>query len=94
MRYLKLEFVAISEHRAGRIDGLAVYFRTTVDDDLHLSSAPHDPGRAPHWGFRILRTEPADYAMGDVIEIKLTVGRWHELESWRWSHTLALQSAA
>lgn len=70
----------------GRIDGLAVYFRTTVDDDLQLSSAPHDPGRAPHWGFRILRTEPADYALGDVIEVRLTVGQWHELDSWRWSH--------
>lgn len=71
----------------GRIDGLAVYFRTTVDDDLQLSSAPHDPGRAPHWGFRILRTEPADYAIGDVIEVRLTVGQWHELDSWTWSHT-------
>ena len=73
----------------GRIDGLAVYFRTTVDDDLQLSSAPHDPGRAPHWGFRILRTEPADYGVGDVIDVKLTVGRWHDLDSWRWSHAHA-----
>ena len=76
----------------GRIDGLAVYFRTTVDADLQLSSAPHDPGRAPHWGFRILRTEPADYALGDFIELKLTVGRWHDLDSWRWSHALIPQA--
>lgn len=75
--------------RAGRIDGLAIYFRTTVDSDLQLSSAPHDPGRAPHWGFRILRTEPADYAVDDVIDVQLTVGRWHDLDSWRWKHALA-----
>jgi len=79
--------------RPGRIDGLAVYFRTTVDADLQLSSAPHDPGRAPHWGYRILRTEPADYATGDVIDISLTAGRWHDVESWRWSHALAPASA-
>ena len=75
----------------GRIDGLAVYFRTTVDDDLQLSSAPHDLGRAPHWGFRILRTEPADYAKGDVIEVQLDVKRWHDLDTWRWCHALAKQ---
>jgi type I protein arginine methyltransferase len=74
---------------AGRIDGLAVYFRTTVDDDLQLSTAPHDPGRAPHWGFRILRTEPADYTVGDVIDVQLKVERWHDLDSWRWSHALS-----
>ncbi len=74
---------------AGRLDGLAVYFRTTVDDDLQLSSAPHDPNRAPHWGYRILRTEPADYAVGDMIDVTLSVGRWHTLDSWRWSHALA-----
>jgi protein arginine N-methyltransferase 1 len=73
----------------GRLDGLVVYFRTCVDDDLQLSSAPHDPGRAPHWGFRILRTEPADYAAGDIIDVRLTVGRWHDLDSWRWSHAHA-----
>ncbi|MDF3055893.1 MAG: SAM-dependent methyltransferase [Rariglobus sp.] len=79
---------------SGRIDGLAVYFRTRVDDDLQLSSAPHDPGRAPHWGFRLLRTEPADYAAGEVIDVKLTVDRWHDVDSWRWSHALAPATAA
>ena len=73
---------------AGRIDGLAVYFRTTVDADLQLSTAPHDPGRAPHWGFRILRTEPADYAAGDRIDVQLEVSRWHDLDTWRWCHSL------
>jgi protein arginine N-methyltransferase 1 len=80
--------------RAGRIDGLAVYFRTTVDADLQLSTAPHDPGRAPHWGFRILRTEPADYAQGDRIEVQLAVNQWHDLDTWRWGHALLTKSAA
>ncbi len=78
----------------GRIDGLAIFFRTTVDADLQLSSAPHDPGRAPHWGFRILRTEPADYALGDVIDVQLSTHRWHDLDTWRWCHSLVHQAAA
>ena len=69
----------------GRLDGYAVYFRAKVDDDLTLSSGPLEPGRAPHWGFRILRTERMDFAVGDVIEVRLTVGRWTEMDTWRWS---------
>jgi type I protein arginine methyltransferase len=70
---------------AGRLDGYAIYFRAKVDDDLCLSSGPLDPERAPHWGFRILRTERMDFAAGDLIEVGLTVGRWPELDTWRWS---------
>lgn len=71
----------------GRLDGYAVYFRARVDEDLSLSSSPKEPGRAPHWGFRILRTERDDFNLGDEIEVRLTVGRWPDLESWRWSHS-------
>jgi type I protein arginine methyltransferase len=71
---------------AGRLDGYAVYFRARVDDDLCLSSGPRDSGRAPHWGFRILRTDRDEFAVGDVIEVRLTIGQWPELDSWRWSH--------
>ena len=71
---------------AGRLDGYAVYFRALVDDDLSLGSGPLDPGRAPHWGFRILRTDRDDFLVGDVIEVRLTVGRWSEIDTWRWSH--------
>ena len=72
--------------RAGRLDGYAVYFRARVDGDLNLSTSPVDPGRAPHWGFRVLRTDREDFAVGDVIESTLTVGRWSKPDSWRWSH--------
>ncbi len=71
---------------AGRLDGYAVYFRALVDDDLSLGSGPLDPGRAPHWGFRVLRTDREDFAVGDKIEVRLTVGRWADMNSWRWSH--------
>jgi protein arginine N-methyltransferase 1 len=71
---------------AGRLDGYAVYFRARVDGDLSLGSGPLDPHRAPHWGFRILRTDRDDFAAGDVIEVTLRVGHWPELDSWRWSH--------
>ena len=71
---------------AGRLDGYAVYFRTHVGTDLSLGSGPLDPGRAPHWGFRVLRTDRDDFAAGDVIEVQLTVGRWSELDTWRWKH--------
>jgi protein arginine N-methyltransferase 1 len=63
-----------------------VYFRARVDDDLELSSSPLDSGRAPHWGFRILRMERDYFAVGDVLEIRLTVERWPEVDTWRWSH--------
>jgi len=70
---------------AGRLDGYAVFFRARVDGDLALSSSPLDRGRAPHWGFRILRTERDEFAVGDVIETRLRVERWPELDTWRWS---------
>jgi protein arginine N-methyltransferase 1 len=71
---------------AGRCDGFAVFFRARVDDDLALSSSPLDPGRAPHWGFRILRTGREIFARGDILDIRLAVGRWPDLDTWRWSH--------
>ena len=71
---------------AGRLDGYAVFFRARVDADLSLSSGPKDAGRAPHWGFRILRTDRDDFAVGDLIDVHLTAGRWTDIDSWRWSH--------
>lgn len=70
---------------AGRLDGYAIFFRARIDDDLCLGSSPLDPGRAPHWGFRILRTERMDFAVGDQIEVSLNVGSWPEMDTWRWS---------
>jgi protein arginine N-methyltransferase 1 len=70
----------------GRLDGYAVYFRASVDDDLSLSSGPLDHARAPHWGFRFLRTDRDHFQVGDQIEVRLTVKRWPDLDSWRWSH--------
>jgi type I protein arginine methyltransferase len=72
--------------RAGRLDGYAVFFCARVDGDLSLSSSPLDPGRAPHWGFRVLRTDRDDFEAGDVIEVRLKIGRWRDPDSWRWSH--------
>lgn len=71
---------------AGRLDGFAVWFQARVDDDLVLSSSPLDPGRAPHWGFRILRSELDTFVAGDVIELTLKVGSWSDVDTWRWSH--------
>ena len=70
---------------AGRLDGFVVFFRALDGDDLALSSSPLDPGRAPHWGFRILRTEAAEFAAGEVITLTLRVGSWIEPDGWRWS---------
>ena len=79
---------------AGRLDGYAVYFRARVDEDLSLGSGPLDAQRAPHWGFRILRTERDYFAVGDEIEVRLTVGRWPDLDSWRWSHVKRVAPAS
>ncbi len=68
----------------GRMDGIVVYFRARVDDDLALSSSPLDPGRAPHWGFRILRTEEETFAVGDKAEFTLVIEDWAKPDTWRW----------
>ena len=70
----------------GTLDGLVVFF-TARTGDLSLSSSPIDPGRAPHWGFRILRTESAFLSKGDVIEFTLSADEWSNPETWRWSQT-------
>ncbi len=72
------------EH-AGRMDGYAVFFRAKVDEDLVLGTGPLDAERAPHWAFRILRTDREDFEVGDVIAVTLKVGRWADPDSWRWS---------
>ena len=72
----------------GRIDGFVVYFRTLAGDDLALSSSPLDPGRAPHWGFPILRTEFTPCAEGDHVELTLTVKAWDQPDTWRWQHRI------
>ncbi|AKC82927.1 50S ribosomal protein L11 methyltransferase [Verrucomicrobia bacterium IMCC26134] len=69
---------------AGRLDAFAVFFRASTGDGLSLSSSPLDAGRAPHWGFRMLRTDAAEYAAGEVVELTLTVKHWAEPDTWRW----------
>ncbi len=71
---------------AGRIDGFVVYFRTLLDDDTALSSSPLDRGRAPHWGFPLLRIEHTPCAVGDQVELTLTVESWDQPDTWRWQH--------
>ena len=71
---------------AGRLDGFAVFFRARVDEDLCLSSGPLDRGRAPHWGFRILRTDRDYFELGEILDFTLRVERWTDPESWRWSY--------
>ena len=69
----------------GQLDGLAVYMKVQVDDDLHISSSPLDEGRAPHWGFRILRLEQLDVSTGDRLVVVLEVDDWSDPDSWRWT---------
>lgn len=69
----------------GLLDGLVVYMRAKVDDDLVLNSSPLDPKRAPHWGYRILRLDQKEVEIGDVLEVTLSVEDWANPESWQWS---------
>lgn len=71
---------------SGRLDGYAVYFRAMVDEDLVLSSDPTDPGRAPHWGVRLLRIDQDDLKAGDTITTRITALQWSDRNSWRWYH--------
>jgi protein arginine N-methyltransferase 1 len=75
--------------KAGRMDGYAVYFKALVDDDLVLSTSPLDKGRAPHWGFTILRTEQLEVKEGEVIDMTIAADKgWPNRDSWRWEQTL------
>ena len=71
--------------KAGLLDGLAVFMKAKVDDDLVLSSSPLDAGRAPHWGFRILRLDQSDAKVGDDLEVTLRVKDWADPSTWRWT---------
>lgn len=71
--------------RAGRLDALVVYFTARVDDDLGLSTSPTAAGRAPHWGFRLLRVDREPVQAGDRLDLKLRVGRWEDTDTWRWT---------
>ncbi len=70
---------------AGMVDGLVVFMQAKVDDDLVLSSSPLDPGRAPHWGFRILRLEQSWVEVGEVLDVTLSVEDWTDPDTWRWT---------
>lgn len=85
---LPLEVSLASEVvKAGRMDGYAVYFKAIVDDDLVLSTSPLDPNRAPHWGYRILRTEQAVLKKGDILDITIGADHWYDLDTWHWGQT-------
>lgn len=71
--------------QAGLIDGLVVFMKAKVDDDLVLSSSPLDPGRAPHWGFRILRLDQSHAEIGDELDVSLTVKDWADPDTWMWT---------
>ncbi len=70
---------------AGMVDGLAVYMKARVDDDLELTSSPLEPGRAPHWGFRILRLDQSRVEVGDTLKVTLDVGDWADPDTWQWT---------
>lgn len=71
--------------RAGLIDGLVVFMKAKVDDDLVLSSSPLDLDRASHWGFRILRLDKSHAEIGDELEVTLDVKDWTNPDTWLWS---------
>ena len=81
---LSVKFTRKVKH-AGLVDGLVVFMKAKVDDDLVLSSSPLDPGRAPHWGFRILRLDQSHAEIGDELEVTLTVKDWTETNTWMWA---------
>lgn len=69
----------------GIIDGLVIFMKAKVDEDLVLSSSPLDPERAPHWGFRVLRLDQSRAEIGDELEITLDVEQWSNPDTWQWT---------
>jgi len=83
---LPLEITLASEVlNDGRMDGYTVYFKALVDDDLVLSTSPLDKDRAPHWGFRVLRTEQIQVKKGDILDITIGSENWPDIYSWHWA---------
>lgn len=91
---------------AGRLDGLAVYFKVYAPPAIatgaitsSLCTGPLEESRAVHWGYRVLRIPPPAAAatdshqlvVGDVITTVLSVGMWENLDTWRWKCTVAGQ---
>jgi len=81
---LKVQFTR-KVTKPGILDGLVVFMKARVDDDLVLSSSPLDPKRAPHWGFRILRLDQSYAEVGDNLEVTLRVQDWADPDTWRWT---------
>jgi type I protein arginine methyltransferase len=78
---------------AGVLHGFCVYFRAGFDDELWLTSAPGDPGRAFHWPNPVLRVQRETVEPGDVLSLRLQAADLTAPETWRWDHTVTRAAA-
>lgn len=66
--------------RAGRLDGLCLFFRVIFDDTLAFDTSPEHP--PTHWGNRLYRLEARGCREGEVLEWRLTMRDLTDPRTW------------
>jgi protein arginine N-methyltransferase 1 len=78
-RYLQLRRSVV---RAGRLDGLCVFYRAAFDLDTSFSVSPQRGlNPAP---LMLLRVDPRDFAQGEPLCLGLELPEPEDLSAWRW----------
>jgi protein arginine N-methyltransferase 1 len=57
--------------KAGRLDGLLLYFKVVFDKETQFDTSPHSV--RTHWGNRLFRLPARDCKTGDTLSIRLTL---------------------
>jgi type I protein arginine methyltransferase len=70
--------------RAGRMEGLSMYFSIIFDDELQIDTAPQN--KATSWGKLMLRSPHTEYAVGDTISYSVEIGDLTDLKTWTISY--------
>jgi protein arginine N-methyltransferase 1 len=66
--------------RAGRMEGLYLFFRVVFDGESHFDTAPDHSHTS--WGNRMLRCPSHDYGEGDIISFQVEMGDIRFADTW------------
>ena len=67
----------------GRLDGFAVYFKASFDDEISFSTYPL--GKNTSWAGRMLRIKSREVQKGEKISLDLYLSDISNPDSWRWN---------
>ena len=80
------ENVQFSMARAGRLRGVAGWFRAELAPGVLLST---EPGVETHWGQYLFAIPTVDVLPGDVLAVRLALGERGGDATWQWSGSIA-----